>query len=206
MDKDAVALADSLEIELDPVVVVNKIEYPAVKLREPTISQVQRAHAKLDDATQPSIGSQREYQLAFVHEVSRLPVPVVDQLPVRVLNEACDYLEAFVRVDLPELPENPPDQHVVELDTPILANGGEVARVELREPRGGELNKAEALLGRQTPPLPGNVRRYQMRLIQDVSGLNALAVGQLPIRKSREAVRYMELFVNSAPATGKRSA
>ncbi len=205
MDEAAAPLPDTLEIALDPPVVVNKVEYARIALREPTLNQVQTAQAKLDDPSYSSPGAMRDYALTFVAVVSRLPRAVVDEMPVRALDQALDYLQAFVTADLPAAPEGMPDQYVVELDPPIVANGGEVTKLDLREPRGGELNRAEALLGRGAMPLPGAVRRYQARLIQEVSGVNALAVGQLPIRKSREAMRYLEGFVNSAPATGKTS-
>ena len=138
--------------------------------------------------------------------MSRLPRDVVDALPVRAIRQGVDYLTGFLTAPLPDAPADVEDRLTLELDPPLRANGGEISEIELREPRGGELRAAEALMGPQTPPLPGAVRKYQLRLIQEVSGLNALAVGQLPIRVSREAVRYLENFERSVPATGKISA
>ncbi len=203
MSDTAPALADALDIPIDPPVSVKGVEYAQATLREPTLAQVRDAHAKLDDAVMPSVGAQREYELTFFAAVSRLPRPVVDALPVRAIRWGVDYLTAFVTAPLPDAPADVEDQFTLALDPPVRANGGEIGEVELREPRGGELRAAEALMGPQTPPLPGAVRKYQIRLIQEVSGLNALAVGQLPIRAAREAVRYLENFERSVPATGK---
>ena len=204
-DTSADEIPETLVITLDPPIEVNKALFAELSLREPTLSQVRDAHMKLDDAGLPSIGAQREYELAFVAAVSGKPRIVVDALPVRVLREAVGYLESWVKAPLLDVADEIETRLTVELSPPLKGpSGGEVHELVLREPTGGEMRKAEDLLGKQSVPLPGPVRRYQARLIELVAGVSPWVVGQLPISKSKEAIRFLEGFERSAQATGTR--
>ena len=194
----------TLTIALDPPVVVNKVEFAEIVLREPTLSQVRDAHMKIDDAVSPSPGSMRDYELTFVAGVSGKGRPIVEELPVRALRAAVIYLERWIGAELPDAPGENETDLVIALDPPLRSNGGEVHELVLREPKAGELRKAEDLLGKQASPLPGPVRKYQAKLIEQVTGLGPLVVGQLPISKSKEAMRFLEGFEKSAQETGRK--
>ena len=207
-EPENVAIPDTLILTLTPPVDIGGATCREVRLQEPTLVQIQRAHEKLDNAGMSSVRAQRAYELTLLQHVSKLSPAVIDALPARKIREGIQYLERFVTCDLPAQEwdgEDIPDEVIVPLDAPLTANGLEVSELALREPTGGELAKAEALLGSAMPPLPGPIRAYHLRLICEVTGLKPGHIGQVPIRKAREAVRYLEGFERSVPTTGANS-
>lgn len=203
MDEEQV-LPDFLTLVLDPPVSVNGAQLGEITLKPPTLGQVRDAQMKLDDALDPTRGSMREYQLTFVQLNSAKGRLLVDALPMSAVRRGIEFLEAYVVAPLPDLDQNAdPSRLVLTLDAPLRTNsGGEVYEIELREPTGGEMRKAEELIDKRWSP--GPVRRYQARLIELVSGLPSTVIAQLPIGKAREAIRFLEHFEDSARQIGTR--
>jgi len=195
---------DFLTLVLDPPVSVNGAQLSEITVKPPTLGQVRDAQMKLDDALDPTRGSMREYQLTFVQLNSGKGRLLIDALPTSAVRRAVEFLEAYVVAPLPDLDQNAETARLVlTLDAPLRTNsGGEVHEIELREPTGGEMRKAEELIDKRWSP--GPVRRYQARLIELVSGLPATVVAQLPIGKAREAIRFLEHFEDSARQIGTR--
>ena len=204
MDEEQPPLPDFLTLILDPPVDVNGVQLSEIKLKPPTLGQVRDAQMKLDDALDPTRGAMREYQLTFVQLNSGKGRALIDALPMSAVRRAIEFLEAFIVTPLPDLAEDAETSRlVIQLDAPLRTNnGGEVHEIELREPTGGEMRKAEELIDKQYRP--GPIRRYQARLIELVSGLPAIVIAQLPIGKAREAIRFLEHFEDSARQTGTR--
>lgn len=203
MDEEP-SLPDFLTLVLDPPVDVNGVQLSEITIKPPTLGQVRDAQMKLDDAIEPTRGSVREYQLTFVQLNSVKARALVDALPMSAVRHAIEFLEGYIIAPLPELDSDAePSRLVITLDTPLRTNsGGEVHEIELREPTGGEMRKAEELIDKRWSP--GPVRRYQARLIELVSGLPPAVIAQMPFGKAREAIRFLEHFEDSARQTGTR--
>lgn len=193
-------LPDTLTITLDPPLVYGQATIAELVLREPNLSNVAKAHGKLDHPMMPSPGAEREYKLTFISEVTGKPREAMSDLRASTIRQAVDYLEAFVACRLDE-PKPDGEDLVLEFDPPLRDKVGTVDSITLTEPTGRALLEAEKLLGAQPSPLPGALRRYQSKLIELCGKASPMVAGQVPFRQARLALMFLENFERSAPAT-----
>ena len=88
-----------LELSFDPALVFNGDSYDSITVREPTAKQVQTAEACLKQAV--NVATMRDYQITLVALVAGIKKGHVDQMPIRKLNEASAFIQAFVDGPLP---------------------------------------------------------------------------------------------------------
>lgn len=87
--------APELVIDLDPPLEVkDKGKFERLELREPDTSTVAKAEQLV--AKGFNIESLRRYKLKLVADVSGVPLPIVELMPIRVLNRGAAYLQGFI--------------------------------------------------------------------------------------------------------------
>lgn len=91
-------------------------------------------------------------------------------------------------------------EHRIELESEIEHNGIRITEVVLHEPTAVEVMRAEIELKNMTPE---TIRRYQIRLVSEVSKHKVPLIERLPIQKLNEASRYLQAFVEAGPETGE---
>jgi hypothetical protein len=93
-----------------------------------------------------------------------------------------------------------PDTLVIDIDPAIPHKGGTYSQLPLREPRVGEVRKAEGQM--RNGINSESIRNYNIHLVSFVSNWPVIAVEMLPISKLNEAVQYLEGFIERGRATG----
>ena len=87
-------IQDELNIDLDPPITFNGGSFDRLTLTEPVGKDVQKAESTLKSGV--NVESLRAYQIMLITLVSKLPRGVIEQLPIRKLNEASRYLQSFI--------------------------------------------------------------------------------------------------------------
>lgn len=96
-------LPAELVIELEPPIVFQGANFAELRLREPTSGAVRKAEVHLKSTTSEAM---RLYQIALVSNVTGMPIPAVEMLPISKLNRAASYLGAFSTAHLPKAPQS----------------------------------------------------------------------------------------------------
>jgi hypothetical protein len=93
-DTSADELPAELEIEFDPPLAHNNGTWDRITLREPKAIEVKKARSLLKG----QFGAEQivDHQIMLVALVSGVPRVVVENMPIRKLNQATEYLMAFV--------------------------------------------------------------------------------------------------------------
>jgi hypothetical protein len=94
-----------------------------------------------------------------------------------------------------------PETLVIDIDPPITFKGGSYAALPLREPRAGEVRKAEGFM--RNGIHAESMRLYTINLVSTVSNWPILAVEQLPISKLNEAAAFLAGFTEGGLRTGR---
>lgn len=81
---------------------------------------------------------------------------------------------------------------VIDFDPPIEWNGKSVSSMELREPRAGEVLKAQSELNGS----PQAQWKFGMALIGAVSGEPRQVIEQMPVSKMIQGINYLTNFLN----------
>jgi hypothetical protein len=190
----AAALEPTKTIELETPIEWKGASYAKLDLREPTGGEVLKASRK----------NGMDFVLLMVQQVSGLPEQVVQQLPIRPVNQAMAYISSFLDAGKRKAPdgedaEPQPDELIelestktIELAAPIEWNADVHTRIDLREPTAGELQKASSKGGMD----------YVLLMIHQVSGAPMQIVHQLPIRVVNEAMEYISDFLAAGQETG----
>lgn len=92
-------LPASYTIELLNPIVFGGGTWTEITLREPMVEERQQAEQHLRNGNMPH--AQSLYQMALIAKVSGVPMPVVQRMPVRKVNEAMFYLSGFLFGGLP---------------------------------------------------------------------------------------------------------
>lgn len=82
----------TLDIEIDPPVVINEITYDVLHLKEPTFFQ--REDAEQEMAASTSIYAYRKFQARLVSNVTGIQLAIVKRMPFSKVVEAADFLIA----------------------------------------------------------------------------------------------------------------
>jgi hypothetical protein len=85
----------TLTIPIDPPITFNGGTYSSLTLREPTVGQKRVASEQTRHGA--SIPAVNLYEIHFISGVSGVPVPVVERLPVTILNRAMSYIDFFLQ-------------------------------------------------------------------------------------------------------------
>lgn len=91
-----------------------------------------------------------------------------------------------------------PPSLLIELETPIKMGDKSYDALELREPKAGEVMKAQNELQSTADTL-----KYGVMLTSIVSGVPRNAIEQLPISKLMQAINYLMGFFDSGLEIGK---
>lgn len=91
---DSSELPPTLDIALDPPLEVKGGRYDVLRLREPKTIEVRQAESHM--RTSVNVETMRRYQIALVAKVADVPEPVVELMPISVLNRAVAYLMGFI--------------------------------------------------------------------------------------------------------------
>jgi hypothetical protein len=91
----------------------------------------------------------------------------------------------------------------IEIDPPLDVNGKTYTRLHLEEPTARMVERAEAELG-------GNMtvhtlRKYQIALVSQGSGVPRAVIEQMRISQVREAADFLSSFIGAGPPTGASS-
>lgn len=89
----------------------------------------------------------------------------------------------------------------LDLDPPIEANGRSYASLHLEEPTARMVERAEAELAAGVTVHA--LRKYQIALVSQASGLPRAVVEQMRISQVREAADFLSAFIGGGPATGE---
>jgi hypothetical protein len=89
----------------------------------------------------------------------------------------------------------------IQLAPPIVFKGGNYTSIELREPKAGEVRKAEGQM--RNGIHSESLRLYNMHLISMVSGLSIPVLELVPIGQFNEAAEYLAGFIESGRGTGR---
>jgi hypothetical protein len=92
--EDGEDLPIELVIELDPPIDFKGGQIHELRLTEPSALFVRQAEAHLKG--QFGQEQMRKYQISLTSLVTGVPIPAVEQLPIRKLNEATRFLERFI--------------------------------------------------------------------------------------------------------------
>ena len=98
LDGEDHAGLDTLELPVEPPVVINGVTYDCLALREPTLGDVRAAGSNLRNGATPD--ATRAYQICLVKSVSNWPLQAVELLPISVLNVAGMFCQNFLSVGL----------------------------------------------------------------------------------------------------------
>lgn len=93
----AAAPLPELEITLDEPITFLKDTVTSIILREPKAKEVRDALAELGTSNSPD--ALYRYQIALVANVSGRKKQEIEQLPIRTLKQAYEYLESFLSPD-----------------------------------------------------------------------------------------------------------
>ena len=91
--------------------------------------------------------------------------------------------------------DDPPDTMTITLDPPVAYRGGEIAQLDLREPKAREVREAEREYSTEAPW--AGAMAYELRLIGMVTGLNQMALDALPIGATNYASTFLQEFVEA---------
>lgn len=91
---DSEELPASLIIPLDPPVEFKGGKYEQLTLREPNLAEVRKAETRLRN--QSNVEALRAYQVALIALVAGVPEPMLDLLPIRIVEKGWRYLEFFL--------------------------------------------------------------------------------------------------------------
>jgi hypothetical protein len=83
----------TLDIEIDPPIVINDKTYDVIHLKEPTAFQVEDAEKEM--ASGMTVYTLRKYQIKLVANVSGIPHPIVQRIPISLVIKAFDFLQPF---------------------------------------------------------------------------------------------------------------
>ena len=98
-DDDDAPPPEATTLAIDPPLTFNGVSYADLDVREPLASEIRRARALM--RTAGSLFESRRAQMALVTAVSGLPAPVIDGLPIRLLNQAARILGRFIAAGRP---------------------------------------------------------------------------------------------------------
>jgi Phage tail assembly chaperone proteins, E, or 41 or 14 len=103
-------------------------------------------------------------------------------------------------IDLIDLPELPEPSFTIDLEPPVVWNGGEFKQLVLREPRTGEVRQAdEQLRGGITQ---AGLQLRSIHLVSKVSGVPVPVIELMGISRLNLAMAYLGPFLNFGPKTG----
>lgn len=83
----------TLDIAIDPPIVINDKTYDILHLQEPTAFQVEDAEKEM--ASGMTVYTLRKYQIKLVANVSGIPAPIVQRIPISKVIEAFNFLQPF---------------------------------------------------------------------------------------------------------------
>lgn len=90
-------LAPSYVINFDPAIVHNGMECRAIELSEPQLKHLRSAYAEFRNGVNAETTTR--YQIALVCAVTGKPQQVIEQMPIRKMNEASEYLQSFINAE-----------------------------------------------------------------------------------------------------------
>lgn len=131
---------------------------------------------------------------ALIARVSGAQRADVDALPISVSRRGQAYLANFLN-DVPVKYANPGPDHVIQLGKQITnLNGSEAwEAVPLREPTFAEVGKFYEEKDKK------NERSAMVSLMADLSGVNRIALGKMPLSKFRDGQAYLLGFLTFFP-------
>ena len=91
-------------------------------------------------------------------------------------------------------------EYIIQLDTPISKGGDECTSLTLREPKGIHVRRAEQELKETSVE---SMRRYQFRLVSEVSGVKVTLIEEMPVSVVNRAASYLQSFVQADLETGE---
>lgn len=97
--------------------------------------------------------------------------------------------------------DDPPDTMTIEFVPPLVVKGGgDIERIELKEPTARQVREAEREYSNEAP-WAGNTS-YELKLIGLVSGLTTAALDLLPVGAANYAAAFLTEFVEAGGAEG----
>ena len=88
--------SQTLDLTIDPPIVLNEKTYEHMHLHEP--NGFQQVNAEKELATGMNVYTLRNYQIMLVALVSGWPRVAVERMPIRQIQEAFDFLAPFTQV------------------------------------------------------------------------------------------------------------
>ena len=200
-EEDLDAPPARLTIAVQPPIVHEGGTFESLELREPRVSEVQRAEEALTGAVTAT--SVLDSEIALVALVSGWPTEAVEELPAGILNRASEYLSRFEAGEeaIRALPEGATLE--VELEEPVAVAKGSFYSMTAREPRVSERRRATIAIGAR--PTPAAMRRAQISLLTEISGWPQAAVMKMPIGPFSRAAGFVERFLVAGRRTGDSS-
>jgi hypothetical protein len=89
----------------------------------------------------------------------------------------------------------------IEIDPPIEWNGKTYSVLHLEEPTGQQIERAEAELAVSVNV--HTLRKYQLAVISQASGMPRQAVEKMRISQIKQAADFLTSFTSSGPETGE---
>lgn len=98
-------------------------------------------------------------------------------------------------------PAEPQRTFDLDIDPPVEVNGRTYASLHLEEPTARMVERAEAELAAAVTV--HTMRKYQIALVSQASGLPRAAIEQMRISQVREAADFLSSFIGGGPPTGE---
>ncbi len=181
-----------------PLKVEGKGTVEKLHLREPTGGEVLKAERSLRKGVDAI--TVRSSQAELIASVASLDIRILAEVPIRQISEATAYLDSFINLGAEAVtPEG--DEYSIELDEPVTHRGVKYERIDLREPKLGDVRKAESHL--RLGATADAIRSYQLTLVAAVSEIPYDAIEQFPISDLNKAGEWLSSFINAGRATGQ---
>jgi hypothetical protein len=84
----------TLDIEIEPAIVINDNRYSTLHLEEPSAKAVEIAERELANGMHPS--AVRKYQIALVAGAAKVNVAIVERMRISQVREGSDFLARFL--------------------------------------------------------------------------------------------------------------
>ena len=174
-EDDAAATDATLRLAIDPPVKLGAGVFSELVLREPRVSEVQKAEAVLGGVATPESVLDSEVALVSLVSEPSWPIEALQDLPVRILDQATEFVTAFGEAR----EETAGETLEIELATPVEVAKGSFRTLTLREPKVSERKRASQHLSKGVTT--ASMRRFEITLVGEITGWPQPALLKLPI-------------------------